>query len=371
MLVSLLALCLHAAHAAVTWVRHDAVPLPDCPIQFDNRTSVKLLSASSRGGNCEFSSLQKWHAILTAPDGSDIPSTVLVAPPALHGKIIFIVGDSLAMGQFHDILCSLHAHGHRVVMVLKNREDPHLIGAIIAEVSAADGTTFWVVFNSFGNLHEGGRQTGAYATGSVAKIKSYIASKKSAYRGIAPRGAIVQMTSVKAHSMNTHGYGRVKDGAAAYFRDLLSFKEYYSKVVDAELFYYRPAFATHFATSDAGFIPNSTAAQLPCTRIDASVNLTSQKSFFLKEEGQLEQRSKDDRFFVIPDVWDMSVDMWFLHPALTHAVHSPGKAVSDCLHFCNLGNGYHGVYEAANRWFWWHMLNKLKQADAKRDAASE
>lgn len=369
MLVALLALCLHTAHAAVKWVLRDAVPLLDCPIQFDNRTDVKLLSASNRGGNCEFSSLQKWHAILTAPDGSDIPSSVLVASPALDGKIIFIVGDSLAGGQFNDIVCSLHAHDHKVTMVMKNREDPALIGALIAEVSAADGTTFWVVYNSFGNLHGGGRQTEAYATRSIAKVKSYIASKKSAYRGIAPRGAIVQMTSVKAHSLKSHGYGRVEDGPAAYFRDLLSFKEHYSKVVDAELFYYRPAFATHFATSDAGFIPNSAAAQLPCTRIDSSVNLTSQKSFFLKEEGQLEQRSKDDRFFVIPDVWAMSVDMWFLHPALTHAVHSPGKAVSDCLHFCNLGNGYHGIYEAANRWFWWHMLNRVARGSSDQPVA--
>ena len=75
----------------------------------------------------------------------------------------------------------------------------------------------------------------------------------------------------------------------------------------------------------------------------------------------LEQRSKDDSFAVIPNVWDLSIDMWFMHPALTHAVHDPRIEVSDCLHFCTLGNAYHGVYEAVNRWFWWDMLHKLKQ----------
>lgn len=128
-----------------------------------------------------------------------------------------------------------------------------------------------------------------------------------------------------------------------------------------QLFYYRPAMATHFATADAGYLPNSRTVSLPCTRIDATVNLTAQKSFFLREESNLEQRSEDGRLVVIPNVWDLSVDMWFLHPSVTHSVHEPGKTITDCLHFCVFGNAYHGVYEAVNRWFWWDMLNKLKE----------
>ena len=363
MLLVCLALCFAAqVHAvAVRWVRNDSVLLNDCPIRFDNRTTKKLVSQNERGGNCGFSSLQKWHAILTSSDGADIPSSVLSdASPELDGKIVFIVGDSLASNQFSDLLCSMHASGLKVTMVMKNRQDHKLIGAMVAEVQAADDTTFWVVYNSFGNLHAGGRETRRYATGGIAKIQAHIAASKSAYRGTAPRGAIVQLTSVKAHSLHNHGYGRGV-GIKAYFDDLLTFKNDLSKLVDAELFYYRPAFATHFATSDAGYLPTSDATKLPCTRIDSSVNLTAQRRFFLQEETMLEQRSKDDSFAVIPNVWDLSIDMWFMHPALTHAVHDPRIEVSDCLHFCTLGNAYHGVYEAVNRWFWWNMLHKLKQ----------
>lgn len=350
--------------AAVRWVFDDSVALLDCPILFDSRTNETNTHSYDRDGNCKHSSTQKWHAILKSPYGADIPSSVLTGSPELDGKIIFIVGDSLAYGQFVDLLCSLHARRHNVVMVNKNRQDPNLIGVHVAEVQAANGTTFWVVFNSFGNLRSGGHEIGRYATGSVAKIKAHIASSKSAYRGTTPSGAIVQLSSVKAHSLSRHGYrGFADGGVAAYFKDLLVFKEYYGKLVDAELFYYRPAFATHFATSNAGYIPDSHAAQLPCTRIDSSVNLTNQKIFFMQEESQLERRSKDVRFAVIPNVWDMSVDMWYMHPSLTHAVTDTEKSISDCLHFCNLGNAYHGMYEAVNRWFWWDMLGKLKQKD--------
>lgn len=358
-----LALCFAAqAHAAaVRWVSNNSVLLNDCPIRFDNRTTKQVVSQNERGGNCRFSSLQKWHAILTSSDEVDISSSVLSgASPELDGKIVFIVGDSLASNQFSDLLCSMHASGLKVTMVLTNRQDPTLVGAMVAEVQAADGTTFWVVYNSFGNLHSGGGETRRFAAGSIAKIQARIASSKSAYRGTAPRGAVVQLSSVKAHSLSIHGYGGGV-GIKAYFDDLLSFKRDFSKLVDAELFYYRPAFATHFATSDAGYTPTSAATKLPCTRIDSSVNLTAQRLFFLQEETMLAQRSKDESFAVIPNVWDLSIDMWFMHPGLTHAVRDPRIEVSDCLHFCTLGNAYHGVYEAVNRWFWWDMLHKLKQ----------
>ena len=52
---------------------------------------------------------------------------------------------------------------------------------------------------------------------------------------------------------------------------------------------------------------------------------------------------KGKRVIVIPHVWQLSVDMWFLHPSLTHAVSDASKAVSDCLHYCVVGDGYGGI----------------------------
>lgn len=52
---------------------------------------------------------------------------------------------------------------------------------------------------------------------------------------------------------------------------------------------------------------------------------------------------KRARVIVIPHVWQLSVDMWFLHPSLTHAVSDASKAVSDCLHYCVVGDGYGGI----------------------------
>jgi len=135
-------------------------------------------------------------------------------------------------------------------------------------------------------------------------------------------------------------------------------------LVHWELFYYRPAMATHFATAHAGYIPGAKETALPCKAIDASTNITALRNFFILEEAGLSERARlaGQHIIVIPHVWELSVDMWHLHPSLTHQVHPPYGHVTDCLHFCVLGNAYYGMYEALNRWWWWSMLLELKSS---------
>jgi len=340
----------------------------ECPVLSTHESRPEVNKhrriARSDDSRCNNESLQRYHAVLTASSGQDIPSSVVSAAPQLDGKILFMVGDSLAAGQFFDVSCSLHSlPGINVAAVLPNRADPKLVGSTISEVQSESGT-FWLAQIATGMLGNPDR-TGNLVRGSIAKIGQRIAAGQSAYRGNATQGAIVLLTSVKAHSLSTHGYaGRADGGVHDYFNDLIAFIKYMKKLVHWELFYYRPAMATHFATAHAGYIPGAKETALPCKAIDASTNITALRNFFILEEAGLSERARlaGQHIIVIPHVWELSVDMWHLHPSLTHQVHPPYGHVTDCLHFCVLGNAYYGMYEALNRWWWWSMLLELKSS---------
>ena len=329
-------------------------------------------TARRDGSRCNDDSLQRYHAVLTASSGQDIPSSVVAAAPSLDGKILLMVGDSLAGGQYFDLLCSLYSlPGINVAAVLPNRADPNLVGSIISEVQS-NSSTCWLVHISIESINpdtQAGASAGYLTRGSIAKIGRWIAIGRSAYRGNTTRGTIILLTSVKAHSLSSHGYKGYEDGGThQYFKDLIVFIESMSKLVHWELFYYRPAFATHFATAHAGYIPGAKELALPCKAIDANITSTPLRDFFTREEANLSQRAKTAglRVVVVPHTWEMSLQMWHLHPSLTHQVHPPYGNVVDCLHFCVLGNAYYGMYEAVNRWWWWSMLLELKRIKDQR-----
>ena len=70
-------------------------------------------------------------------------------------------------------------------------------------------------------------------------------------------------------------------------------------------------------------------------------------------------------------MWRLSVGAWTQHPGLIHALNNHGdpnpyKVITDCLHFCIVGDGQVGIYEAFNRLFWWQLLQDLHAHGAPR-----
>jgi hypothetical protein len=350
------------------WVREEQAPTWSCP-RAVRVTNHRACNASQLG----------WHAKLTTQRGKELQSDILRTSPLLDGMILLMLGDSLARDQYTDAVCSLHRRPDTSVAPLHTNSG----GAMRISETRGPNASFWFAYSHYGSLDTKTCGSGAEskqrdcqphreaiyerlgpgphledARRVLAKIRARISASESPYRGKAPRGLIVHLGSLKPHGHRTHGDGGPSDsGASAYFSALASFVPALRSELGRGLFYYRPAFATHFNTRTADYDP-FTGRKKPCREIDSAPSATQHGRWFLREERSLLDAGPE--VVTIPHVWDLSVGVPSLHPGVSRAVGHNGTVV-DCLHFCIHGDGHSGVYEAINRWWWWDMLRRLSQ----------
>jgi len=307
-----------------------------------------------RRGMCA-SSVYPWrNARLTRCFGqkqqTTISSTFQSLPPALNGSTLLMIGDSVCRDQFVDLACSLDYSKSTQVNVHIKDVDPRvqpkefLQSPLLISVHAKN-MVFWVALVTLRNLATGTQKL----RGDIRRIAQLVkVQAKTKKVDVGP--TVVHMCSIKAHSLNTHGYGR---NTSAYFGDLLRLAMDLKADVDWKLFFYRPGPATHFATADAGYLPNRDAAPKPCRSIDP-MNVSTQKNWFIQEERMLTTRQPGIK--VLSSVFDISLAAWDMHPGVRqYVINNTDVYKTDCLHFCVVGNGYVGVYAAFNQ-LWWHEM---------------
>ena len=350
------------------WIRQPALSTSsldmDCAQAFNN--------TPERDGMCSDTKYQRWHANLHV-DGEHIDSNIVALRPALDRALLMFVGDSLCQQQYLDLVCSLSRQYEQRVMVQQPPQPPLKKAPLLSEVSSVN-LKLWVAYVEVSQAKE---QTSA-AIAAARAIVSEVASHRNASGLRSSPVNVVHMCSIKAHSLQGRGY--TERTPAAYFTDVVTLAQELDRVLQWRLFFYRPGPATHFATAEAGFTPTVTAAPQACRPIAA--NVSAQKGWFIQEEASLaenfaaisarrgSQPSTSRRLSEwktvrsIPNVWALSVSAWTQHPGLIHDWDSHGKrnfakVITDCLHFCVVGDGQVGIYEAFNRLFWWQLLKDL------------
>ena len=325
---------------------------PTCPFE---------LARLARGGGCDSSSYQRWHAHLTTRAGKVVMNEGLSLQPEFDGTLLLMLGDSLCRDQWVEMVCALHGAEHTRVHLLDDFNfTSRDATTLLARVHAPGVATTWVGFLHIDQMrseHKGGHVVAAQARRLVARVADEQASLPSAAHAAVRPGLSValHLCSIKAHTLKSKGY--TSNTPKAYFDDLAQFAGELQSATNASLLYYRPGPATHFATVDAGFVPTTGMPQ-PCRPI---AQTTAQKAWFVHEEetmGQTFAANSAGKATVLSGVWALSQDAWAQHPGLTlqfHGTTNQSHKISDCLHYCIAGDGQVGVYEAFNRMWWWHL----------------
>ena len=330
----------------LSWVRDEAH-------NRKNNTCPSELANLYRGGMCSSDHYERWRANITSRAGESILSGGISLQAELDGVLLLLIGDSLCRDQWVELVCALHKTAHVNILAGFNHTVRGLPeSALLAHLNAPGVASTTVGYLYIDAIIRNGRRMAARAR----EVADYVQKLKARRTDLT---VALHVCSMKAHSLTSRGYKNATP--TGYFDDLAWFASELQKATNASFLYYRPGPATHFATADAGFIPQKNRRPEPCRPI---ARVSAQKTWFVREEEAMEEKLTarfSGKARVLRGVWALSQDAWAQHPGLTYAFHNKSRPVSDCLHYCIAGDGLVGVYEAFNRLWWWHMLADLTQ----------